>query len=169
LDLTALTASGKATEYLHAFLVGLREDAAAGLGGGDTTVFHKKEDVLENTANASDLPTVITLANSLKAKLNAHFPSTGVTGVHMIASTETIAAADASDQTTANTLINEFKLDYNNHRTESNVHINDDTVNVVSATAAIDLATSIALVNEVKTDYNAHIVAAMSTPPIEAP
>lgn len=169
LDLVALSASGKAAEKLHAFLVGLREDAAAGIGGGDATIFHKKSDDLETTANASDLATVIVLANSLKSRMNIHLASTGITGVHATASAETIASATASDQTTANALLNELKTDYNTHLSESAVHLNNDGTNDVTSANATDLATSITLANEIKADFNAHVVAAMSTPPIEAP
>lgn len=169
LDLIALTASQTATEKLFAFLVGLREDAALGVAGGDTTIFHKAQDVLETNANATDLPTVITLANALKVKINNHFASTGTTGVHATASAETIAAADATDQGTANTLCNELKADYNTHLSEASVHLNNDGTNTVTSADATDLASSITLVNEIKADYNLHVVSVINTPPIEAP
>jgi len=170
LDLVALTASGKAAEKLHEFLVNMREDVADGIAGGDATIFHKRADELENTADAAvTLATVITLANSLKARMNVHLASEGVTGFHAAASAETIAAVDATDQGTANTLLNELKADYNTHLSESGVHLNNDSSNAVSATDATDLASSITLANEIKADFNAHSAAAMSTPPIEAP
>ncbi len=168
LDLLAIAASGKAAEKLHEFLVGMREDVADGIAGGNTAIFHKKVDELEVTADASDLATVITLANSLKDKMNAHFASTGTDGVHASASAEEVTSTDADDQTSANTLLNEIKSDYNDHLTESGVHLNNDSTNAVSSADASDLGTSITLANEIKTDYNAHVAAAMSTPAIEA-
>lgn len=170
LDILALSASGDAAEKFRDWLENLREDVAAGMGGGDATVFHKVllDESTETTADAAvTLATVIALANSLKVHMNVHLASTGVAGVHMTASAETIAAADADDQTSANTLLNELKADYNTHLSESGVHINDDSTNTVSAANATDLATSITLANEIKADYNAHIAAVMATPPIE--
>ena len=170
LDLVALTASGKAADKLHEFLVGLREDAADGIAGGAAAVFHKKADNLETTADAAvTLATVMTLANSLKAKMNVHLASTGITGFHAAASAETIAAVDATTQLTANALLIELKTDYNTHLSEAGVHLNNDGTNLVTAADATDLATSIALANDIKAVFNAHVVAAMSTPPIEAP
>lgn len=169
LDLVALTASGKAAEKLHEFLVNMREDVAAGIAGGDATIFHKRADDLEVTADASDLPTVIALANALKATMNSHLASNGLTGFHATASAETIVAVDASSQGTANTLLNELKADYNTHLSESGVHLNNDGTNAVSSADAADLGTSITLANEIKADFNAHAVSAMSTPAVEAP
>lgn len=170
LDLVALTASGKAAEKLHLFLANMREDVAAGIAGGAATIFHKKADDLENTPDAAvTLATVLTLANSLKAKMNVHLASEGVTGFHAAASAQTIAAADATDQGTANTLLNELKADYNTHLSEAGVHLNNDGTNDVTSANASDLGTSITLANEIKADFNAHVAAAMSTPPVEAP
>lgn len=84
---------------------------------------------------------------------------TGV-GIHTAAdSTNTISAADASDQATANTLLNELKTDYNAHRAivGSSEHIGADATNTVTAADATNLATSITLVNEIKAAYNAHL------------
>lgn len=168
LDLIALTASGNAAEKLFDFLVGLREDAAAGVAGGDTTIFHKRIDTLENIADATDLPTVLVLANSLRAKIVAHLASTGVTGAHAAASAEAIAAPVATDQGTVETLLTELKADFNTHLSESGVHLNDDGTNTVAAADATNLATSLTLANEIKADWNAHVVSAMATPPVES-
>lgn len=170
LDLMAVSASGAASEKLRNFLENMREDVAAGMGGGDATVFHKTQldGSLETTADAAvTLATVLTLANSLRAKLITHWASTGVHGVHMTASAQAFTAPAATDQTTANALLNEEKADYNTHLSESGVHINDDSTNTVTAADATDLASSITLANEIKADYNAHIAAVMSTPLVE--
>jgi hypothetical protein len=84
---------------------------------------------------------------------------TGV-GIHAAAdATNVIAAADATDQGTANTLLNELKTDFNAHRVivGSSEHIGADVTNTVTAADATDLATSITLVNEIKAAYNAHL------------
>jgi hypothetical protein len=67
-----------------------------------------------------------------------------------------VAAANASDQTTLNTLLNEIKADYNLHRASTTYHQAADATNVVSASDATTLATSLALVKEIKQDFNAH-------------
>jgi len=169
LNLIALSASGDAAEKLRLQFQNMREDIAAGLGGGDATIFHKTQlvDSLETTADATDLATVLVLANSLKALMNTHLASTGFHGVHLAASAETIAAADATNAATSYTLLNELKADYNTHNSEAGVHINNDTTNAVSSADATDLATSLTLANEIKADFNAHIVAVMSTPLVE--
>jgi len=163
LDLLHIAASKTAVDKLHSYLKNLREDVADAIAG-TTTVFHKGtisgSAIL--SANATDLPTVIVLANELKAAIVAHLASTGFQGVHAAASAEAIAAADASDQTTANALLNELKADYNTHCTEAGVHLNNDSTNAVSSTDATDLASSLTLANEIKTDFGAHILSAMS-------
>ncbi len=166
LDLIALTASKAATDKLFAVLTGLREDQALALAG-DTSIFHKAVTSFENNDDASDLASVITLANSLKAKVNPHLASTGIEGAHLTASAEAIAAVDATDLATAQTLLNEIKADFNTHLTESGVHINDDGTNTVTAVDATNQATAEALANEIKADYNAHIAVTMASPVIE--
>ena len=163
LDLLHIAASKTAVVKLHSFLKHLREDVADAVGG-TTTIFHKGSisGSVILLADATDLPTVIALANEMKAAIVAHLASTGFQGVHASASAEAIAAADADDQTTANTLLNELKADHNTHCSESGVHLNNDGTNTVSSTDASDLASSLTLANEIKTDFGAHILGAMS-------
>lgn len=169
-DLIALTASGNAAEKLHDFLSGLRADAEAALAGD--ALFHTSQPIgaegAEALADASDLPTAVALANSLKARINVHLASTGLEGSHRAASAEVIAAADATDLASAITLANEIKADYNTHLAEAGVHITNDGTNDVTAVNAADQATLETLLNEIKADYNAHIALAtvMATPPI---
>ena len=130
-----------------------------------TTVFHKVNPASVGStlpAVPTDLPTVITFVNALKVVLNQHLPSAGDLGAHRTASATSISSADATDQTTANTLINEEKADYNTHLTESGVHINNDATNNTTAANATDLATSITLATELRTDYLAHTAAAVA-------
>jgi hypothetical protein len=93
---------------------------------------------------------------------------TGV-GIHAAAdATNTIAvAADATDQSTANTLLNAMRdgtgeagggVAAHYVIVGSSEHIGADVTNVIAAAAATDLATSITLVNELKLDTNAHML-----------
>ena len=77
--------------------------------------------------------------------------------VHKVSdTTNTIAAAAASDQSSVNTLLNEIKADYNLHRASTTYHKAADSTNVVTSADASDLASSLTLANEIKTDLNAH-------------
>lgn len=70
--------------------------------------------------------------------------------------TNAVTAADATNQATLNTLLNEIKTDYNAHRVSTTFHDAADSTNVVASADATDAATSVTLANEIKADYNAH-------------
>lgn len=70
--------------------------------------------------------------------------------------TNTVTSADATDQDTLNTLLNEIKGDYNAHRVSTTFHDAADTTNVVDAADASDLDTSKTLANQIKAKFNAH-------------
>jgi len=70
--------------------------------------------------------------------------------------TNSIASANATDQATLNTLLNEIKLDYNAHRVSVTFHNIADATNAVTSADASNEATSVTLANEIKLDYNAH-------------
>jgi hypothetical protein len=55
------------------------------------------------------------------------------------------------------TLVNEIKLDYNNHLDEAGIHPTDDTVNIVTAEDAIDKESLIVLLADLKNIMNAHM------------
>lgn len=78
------------------------------------TLAHKTTGVaLTSYATATTLAEAIVLANDVKSKYNTHRASTTY---HYVAdSTNVIAAANASDQGTLNTLLNELKADINLH------------------------------------------------------
>jgi len=65
------------------------------------------------TATATDLATGITLANALKAAFNTHRSAASVHFTNDGANA--IAATDASDQASLNTLLTEIKADFNLH------------------------------------------------------
>lgn len=72
--------------------------------------------------------------------------------------TNVVTSADASDQTSVNTLLNEIKSDYNTHRASTTYHRAADSTNAVSSSDASNLATSLTLANEIKADFNAHLI-----------
>lgn len=132
------------------------------------TIFHADASTAISTADAAALPTVIALANAIKASYNLHIASvcsasTGQ-GAHLsVDAANGISSPDATDQTSANTLLNELKTDYNVHRASAVFHHTADSTNAISAANATDLATSITLANELKTDINLHYAAAFTS------
>jgi hypothetical protein len=76
-------------------------------------VAHKLADAAPALTAASDLATGITLANAIKADYEVHRAST--TYHYTADATNTIAAVNASDQSSLNTLLNELKTDINAH------------------------------------------------------
>lgn len=135
-------------------------------------VFHVDTSPADASPTAADLPTVIVMANALKAELNTSFASalqktitssTYGQGVHMVAdATNTIAAAAASDLATSITLLNAIKTAFNAHLTQAGVHITNDGTNTVATTNASDLPTSITLANALQGKVNAHFAAALA-------
>lgn len=74
---------------------------------------HKAAMALPALVEATDLASAITLANAIKASYTTHI---GSTTYHYTAdSTNTIAASNATDQTSLNTLLNELRTDMNAH------------------------------------------------------
>lgn len=131
------------------------------------TIFHADASAAITTADATDLATLVVLANVIKASYVAHIASacsaTTGQGAHIAAdATNTVAAADATDLATAQTLLNEVKGDYNAHRILTASHPTADATNVVASANGSDLATNITLANEIKADLNAHYAAAMN-------
>jgi len=83
--------------------------------------------------------------------------ATAIVHIHLVDdTTNVVTSADATDQATLNTLLNEIKADYNAHRVSTTFHSNADNTNAVTSADATDLNSSITLANEIKADYNAH-------------
>lgn len=164
-DILAVAASGLAATKLYQFLQALREDVITAVT--NSSLYHKAESRGVPFDDATDLASAIALVNGLRAAIVDHLASTGIEGVHLVASAAAIAAPVATDQATAITLANELKADYNTHRTESGVHFNNDSTNVVAAADATDLASLQTLVNEIKADYAAHSVSALASIPVK--
>lgn len=72
--------------------------------------------------------------------------------------TNTIAADDADDQDSVNTLLNELKADYNLHcAVTAPTHLAADSTNTIAANDASSLATSLTLAIELQDDIPAHL------------
>jgi len=105
---TAADASSLATSITLANQVkAVYEDHLASTAG------HKLADPAPALVVASTLATGITLANAIKADYNTHRAST--TYHYNADATNVVTSADATDQTSLNTLLNEIKVDLNAH------------------------------------------------------
>lgn len=125
---------------------------------------HRRIDTtVESTADATNLDTAKALANSLKAKFNAH---AAATAFHFAAdSTNKVEKENATTVATLVDLANEIKADFNAHLSDTG-HLTSDTKNAIkAANAAGDdndakTASAIVLLNEAKAKYNAHLASA---------
>lgn len=68
----------------------------------------------------------------------------------------TVESANASDESTLVTLVNDIKVIYGFHIGDGLVHDEVDATNVVTNVDATDAATAATLITEIKADYNAH-------------
>lgn len=161
-DILHVAASGEAAKKLHQLLLDMRNDSV-NLAAG-VTIFHRGIDdgALEGRSDPTDTATAIPVVNSLREKIVNHLASEGQAGAHATASDEEIAAPAATDLTTANTLANELKADFNTHLDESGVHLNDDSTNEITAADATNEATLVTLVGAIKAAHNAHVAAALT-------
>lgn len=123
---------------------------------------HRRPDVtnVDATAAATNAATCYALANSLKAKYNAHV---ALTSSHFVAdATNTITSNDANSVATLLTLGNEIKADFNAHLANTG-HVATDDVNTIvaadiaGADDAAKTAAAVILLNEAKAKYNAHL------------
>jgi hypothetical protein len=122
---------------------------------------HRRIDTaVEDTADATNLDTAKTLANSLKAKFNVH---AAATAFHFAAdATNTVEADNATAVVTLVALANEIKGDFNAHLSNTGHLVSDAKNEIKAANAAGDdndakTASAIVLLNEAKAKYNAHL------------
>ena len=122
---------------------------------------HRRRDTtVESTADATNVDTAKTLANSLKKKINAHVAATDF---HItVDSSNKIEAVDASDVEKLVALANEIKTDFNNHMSDKGHLVIDPKNEIEAANAAgtdddAKTASAIVLLNEAKAKYNAHL------------
>lgn len=111
LSVTAANASDLATSLTLLIQI----DAAFRTMIADDNAHKVKDTIVPANAQTTivDLASAQTAANDIKAKFNTHIAST--TFHYTADATNTIAAANASDQTTLNTLLNAMKTAINAH------------------------------------------------------
>jgi hypothetical protein len=129
-------------------------------------VFHADASTAISAADATTVPTVIALANAIRASYVLHIASvvsaTTGQGAHIAADeTNVLVAPVATDQDTANTLLNDVKAKYNAHRVLTSSHPVADATNAIAAADATDAASSYTLANELKADLNLHYAGAL--------
>jgi hypothetical protein len=123
---------------------------------------HRRRDTtVEDTADAATTAaSAYTLANSLKAKFNAH---AAATAFHFAAdSTNEVKADDADSVAELVLLANDIKAQFNAHLSDTGHLVSDAKNAVVAANAGGDdnnakTASAIVLLNEAKAKYNAHL------------
>ena len=111
----------------------------------------------------TDLATAQTAANAIKTAYNTHCAV--ASGQHHKAAdtTNTVTAANASDELSLVALVNEIKTKLTAHMAATTVHYFADTKHTITTADATDTATAIALLTELigKTnapgDYNGHL------------
>lgn len=128
---------------------------------------HPKTDEVDTilSADATDLPTLITLVNEIKSKFNTHLT---LSGVHQINDTfDVITSADATDLPTAITLLNEAQPKILIHLTNTTYHIYADTNSVFTSVTIgsgnLALAISVANTN-LKPNLNNHYLSEQEIP-----
>lgn len=117
-----------------------------------------------STVAATVAADAVTLVNDIKHIYNQHAPD-GVP--HGTTASASITVADATNVTTGITLANAILTGYAAHRTASNVHATNDTVNLVTAATCTNTATLITLVNDEAVQLNAHIASGLAGAHIE--
>jgi len=122
-------------------------------------VVHEQADTtnIVTAADATDLPTAITLVNQIKDKYKAHRSTTG--SVHIDPDViNSINYNKATDQSTADVLANATKTAFNAHVWNyPSVHHKWDAPSEVTGAGAYDLPSLLVLANLLKTQFNAHL------------
>ncbi len=118
-------------------------------------------------ADATTVNTTIALANACKIVWNEHLADAGKAtnswgGAHKAEdTTNDVTTAVATDQTTANTLLNALKTAFNAHVSQAGVHFTNDSTYSVTAANATDEGSSQTLATELKARINSHIAFAL--------
>ena len=119
-----------------------------------------------SAANATDLPTCITLANNIQIvgqimMKDGVSTNTYSAGAHKVPDvTNNTASPTAADLPTVIALANAWKAQFNVHIASTVYHPTADATNTIIAANATILADSITLLNAMKTAFNAHIASA---------
>jgi hypothetical protein len=108
------------------------------------TGVHRPNDTIDTVdiVNATDLTSLIILANRLKVLMNQHM-SYGGGHIHVLAdSADQITAPDSTDLPSALALVNQLRDNLNTHLTAPGIHYNNDTVNSVGLVQQIGFLTN---------------------------
>jgi hypothetical protein len=105
--------------------------------------------------DASELSTLKTLLNEVKAAYEAHRASAVYHETDDMQNK--INSSDASDLETALTLVNELKQKLGLHFLQEGCHINDDHRWTILSQEAYELEAALTLANEIKRKYNLHL------------
>lgn len=129
-------------------------DLKAQIGAGSH--FHLDASEMTITAaDATDLPTSLTLVNQMRA---LSLFARADTLAHKAADTATITAPAATTLATAITLANELKADHNTHCGSTSWHYNADSSNTVATTDASTTQGQLdTLLNALKAAINLHM------------
>ena len=95
---------------------------------------------------------VISLANELKAKYNAHRIQPGIHPVNDFVNV--VVSFNATNEPTVITLLNEMVLKYTGHLTQATIHVNDDNINTISATPASNIYEAVALAELIRAAFS---------------
>lgn len=125
-------------------------------GGGDH-VTPTATPITIAAANASDLPTSLTLVNQIRQRWLQHRADDLA---HKVADVTAFTAPVATDLATAITLANAIKASYGTHGASTTHHYTADATNTVAAADASNQGTLNTLLNELKTDLPAHVASA---------
>jgi hypothetical protein len=122
---------------------------------GAASFFHldKSEFVVEAADGDGTLSKAVALANNVMQAYLFHLADTLA---HKVVD-DPPALVAATDLTTAQTLANAIKADYNVHRASTTFHYTADATNVIAAADATNQASLDTLLNEIKTDFNLHM------------
>lgn len=155
-------------DNLREYMDALKEDViAATIAAAVPAIHHVSNDLAAAIPAAPvSLAESYTFLNAathgMKEIIEAHFNGAHPTGNHFVASAETIAAADANSQGTADTLAAEIVADYNTHRTEANVHLNNDAVNVMVDSTDGGEPNLLVTCGSIRTQFLAHMADALA-------
>ncbi len=114
-----------------------------------------RSELLVTAANASTLPTSLTLVNEILSVYAFHMADTLA---HKVVGVALASYVPATSLATAITRANDIKSKYNTHRASTTYHYTADSTNVVAAADATDQSSLNTLLNEIKTDLNAHLI-----------
>lgn len=119
---------------------------------------HRKTDTINSisASNASNLSSLIVLANDIKSKLNRHFIEEQVHFQNDYI--DKITVPDASDLPSSLVLVRQLEDLYLSHLGRTNIHIYPDTVNDFVQTSIVMQSDAITAANLLKSKYNAHIL-----------